>query len=166
MDLKIILSDISVVWGVLRVTGSTRKNARGAPIANRKYSTSLRKCNFLIAFLFLLFYFILFIYVLFSVYYCICYILVSLHFLCSKIKKLKNTSCLFSQEYYSQVLRDSVRFPVFTVGNLVENLLVCGVLSSSHHSTPQTIRAKQFNLWVFFLSSCVWSLTFWRSYNI
>ncbi len=34
-----IFSDCSVVWGVLRVTESARKNVGGAPIANRKYST-------------------------------------------------------------------------------------------------------------------------------
>ncbi len=39
MDLKIILSYLYVVWGVLRVTESARKNVWGAPIANRKYST-------------------------------------------------------------------------------------------------------------------------------
>ncbi len=55
---------------------------------------------------------------------------------------------------YSQVSRDSARFPVFTVGTLVENLLVCVMLSSSHRSTPHTIGAKRFNLG-FFLSSCV-----------
>ncbi len=37
--LKIILSDFPVVWGVLRVTESARKNVGGAPIANCKYST-------------------------------------------------------------------------------------------------------------------------------
>ncbi len=37
VDLKIILSDFSVVWGVLRVTESARKNVRGAPMANRKH---------------------------------------------------------------------------------------------------------------------------------
>ncbi len=50
---------------------------------------------------------------------------------------------------YSQVSRDSARFPVFTVGSLVENLLVCGVLSLSHRSTPHTIGAKRFNLGFF-----------------
>ncbi len=42
-----------------------------------------------------------------------------------------------------------MRFPVFTVGTLVENLLVCGVQSSSHCSTPHTIGAKRFNPGVF-----------------
>ncbi len=50
---------------------------------------------------------------------------------------------------YSQVSRDSARFPVFTVCSLVENLLVCGVLSLSHRSTPHTIGAKRFNLGFF-----------------
>ncbi len=40
VDLKIILSDFSVVWGVLRVTESARKNIGDAPIANRKYLRS------------------------------------------------------------------------------------------------------------------------------
>ncbi len=39
VDLKIILSDFPVVWGVLRVTESARKNVGGASIANHKYST-------------------------------------------------------------------------------------------------------------------------------
>jgi len=39
VDLKIILSDFHVVWGVLGVTESAQKNVRGAPIANGKYST-------------------------------------------------------------------------------------------------------------------------------
>ncbi len=43
---------------------------------------------------------------------------------------------------YSQIPRDFARFPVFTVGTLVENLLVCGVLSLSHRSTPHTIEVK------------------------
>ncbi len=34
--LKIILSDFPVVWGVLRVTESERKNVGGGPIANHK----------------------------------------------------------------------------------------------------------------------------------
>ncbi len=50
---------------------------------------------------------------------------------------------------YSQVSRDSARFPVFTVGTLVENLLMCGVLSSSHRSTPHTIGAERFKLGFF-----------------
>ncbi len=33
--LKTIFSDFPVVWGVLRVTESARKNVRGSPIANR-----------------------------------------------------------------------------------------------------------------------------------
>ncbi len=42
-----------------------------------------------------------------------------------------------------------MRFPVFTVRTLVENLLVCGVLSSSHRSTPHTIGAKRLHLGFF-----------------
>ena len=58
---------------------------------------------------------------------------------------------------YSEVLRDFVRFPVFTVVTLVENLFVCGVLSLSHHGTPHTIGAKRLNLG--FFCPRVWSLT-------
>ena len=39
-----------------------------------------------------------------------------------------------------------------TVGTLVENLFVCGVLSLSHHGTPHTIGAKLLNLGFFVLS--------------
>ncbi len=77
--------------------------------------------------------------------------LLSLHVLRSKIAKIYYL-------VYSQVSRDSARFPVFTVGTLVENLLVCVVLSSSHRSTPHTIGAKRFNLG--FFCPHVWSLTF------
>ncbi len=35
----LVVLDFPVVWGVLRVTESARKNVGGAPIANRKYST-------------------------------------------------------------------------------------------------------------------------------
>ncbi len=42
-----------------------------------------------------------------------------------------------------------MRFPVITVGNLVENLLVCGVLFLSHRGTPHTIGAKRLNLGLF-----------------
>ncbi len=59
---------------------------------------------------------------------------------------------------YSKISRDSARFPLFTVGTLVENLLVCGVLSSSHHSTPHTIEEKRFNLGFIFPHVC--GLTF------
>ncbi len=36
VDLKSILSDFPVVWGVLRLTESSRKNVGGAPITNLK----------------------------------------------------------------------------------------------------------------------------------
>ncbi len=49
------------------------------------------------------------------------YMLLPLHVLCSKKKK----------RVYSQVSGDSARFLVFTVGTLVENLLVYGVLYRS-----------------------------------
>ncbi len=78
--------------------------------------------------------------------------LLPLYVLCSKIAIKKNL-------VYSQVSRDFVRFPVFTVRILVENLLLCGVLSFSHRSTPHTVGAKLLNLG-FFLSSCLWFLTF------
>ncbi len=92
----------------------------------------VRKCNFLIAFLF---YFILFIYYyfLFIIVFDASYMLLPLNVLCSKI----------------EVSKDFARFPVFTVQTLVENLLVCGVLSSSHRGTPHTIGAKRFNLGFF-----------------
>ncbi len=80
------------------------------------------------------------------------YMLLPLHVLCSKNKQKKKILV------YSQVWRDSARFPVFTVGTLVEDLLVCGVVSSSHRSTPHTIGAKPFNLGLF--CPRVWSLTF------
>ncbi len=35
---------------------------------------------------------------------------------------------------------------MFTVRTLVENLLVCGVLSLSHRSTPQNMGTKRLNL--------------------
>ncbi len=53
---------------------------------------------------------------------------------------------------YFQVFRDFERFPVFKFGILVENLLVCGVLSSSHSSTPHTIGSKRLNLGFLFCS--------------
>ncbi len=53
---------------------------------------------------------------------------------------------------YSQVSRDSVRFPVFTVRTLVENLLVCGVLSLSHRGTPHNLGAQRLNLGFFWSS--------------
>ncbi len=73
------------------------------------------------------------------------YILLPLHVLCSK-------------KYKTQVSRDCARFPVFTVSTLVENLLVCGVLSLSHRGTPHTVGAKRLNI-VFFCPR-VGSLTF------
>ncbi len=50
---------------------------------------------------------------------------------------------------YSQVSGDFARFPMFTARTLVENMLVCGVLSLSHCSTPQNMGAKQLNLGFF-----------------
>ncbi len=70
------------------------------------------------------------------------YILLPLYVLCSKIAIKKKI-------VYSQVSRDSARFSMFTVFLLVEDLLVCGVLSSSHRSTQHTIGAKRFNLGFF-----------------
>ncbi len=46
---------------------------------------------------------------------------------------------------YSQVWRDFLRFPMFTVRTLVEDLLVCGVLSSSDRGTQHTMGAKRLN---------------------
>ncbi len=54
---------------------------------------------------------------------------------------------------------------MFTVRTLVEDLLVCGVLSSSDHGTQHTMGAKRFNPG-FFSPSCLWSLTFGKSYTI
>ncbi len=44
---------------------------------------------------------------------------------------------------YSQVSRDVARFTVFTLGTVVENLLVCGVPALSHRSTLHTIDSFQ-----------------------
>ncbi len=93
---------------------------------------------------------------LFIIVFDVMYMFLSLFVLCSKIAIKK--SCLFSSlERFSGISRVSV--------TLVEYLSVCGVLSSSHRGTPHTIGAQRLNLG-FFLSSCVWSFTFWRSYNI
>ncbi len=54
--------------------------------------------------------------------------LLPLHVLCSKIAIKKNL-------VYSQVSRDSARFPVFTFGTLVENLLVCCLCHITAHHT-------------------------------
>ncbi len=43
---------------------------------------------------------------------------------------------------------------MFTVQTLVENLLVCGVLSSSHRGTPHTIGSKLFHLGFFGPHEC------------
>ena len=59
---------------------------------------------------------------------------------------------------YSEVSQDFARFPVFTVETLVENLFVCGVLSLSHHGTPQTIGAKWLNLGFFILMFVVYHI--------
>ncbi len=53
--------------------------------------------------------------------------------------------CMFLY-VYSQVSRDFVRLPMFKVGTLVGNLLVCGVLSLSLRIAPHTIGAKWLNL--------------------
>ncbi len=50
---------------------------------------------------------------------------------------------------YTQVSREFAIFLVFEFGTLVENLLVCGVLSTSHHIAPHTIGANQLNLGFF-----------------
>ncbi len=68
------------------------------------------------------------------------YVLLPLYVLCYKIA-IKKTDLV-----YSQVSRDFARFPVFTVRTRVDNLLVCGVLSLSHHGTPHTLGAKRLNL--------------------
>ncbi len=83
-------------------------------------------------------------YFLFIIVFDASYMLLPLNVLCSKIEIY-----MFLNLVYSQVSRDFVRFPVFTVQTLVENLLVCGVLSSSHRGTPHTIGAKRFNLGFF-----------------
>ncbi len=58
--------------------------------------------------------------------------LLPLYVLCSEVLITK----------YCYISRDSARFPVFPFQLLVENLLVCGVLSLSHCGTPHTIGAK------------------------
>lgn len=54
------------------------------------------------------------------------YMSLPLHVLCSKIEITK------IHLVYSHVSRDFARFLVFNLGTLVENLLVCYVLYSSH----------------------------------
>ncbi len=49
-------------------------------------------------------------------------------------------------------------FPAFKFGTLVEYLSVCGVLSSSHRSTPHTIGAKRLNLGFFVLMFVVFHI--------
>ncbi len=68
------------------------------------------------------------------------YMLLPLHVLYSKIEM---NIILF-------ILRDLAGFRT-----LVEDLLVCGVLSSSHHGTPHTRGAKRFNLGSFYPRVCV-----------
>ncbi len=60
--------------------------------------------------------------------------------LCYKIEKKSIEKILLILKS-GEILR-----PVFPVGTLVEDMSVCGVLSSSHRSTPHTTGAKQFNL--------------------
>ncbi len=43
---------------------------------------------------------------------------------------------------------------MFTVGTLVKNLLVCGVLSLSHRGTPHIIGARRLNLGFFCPNVC------------
>ncbi len=64
--------------------------------------------------------------------------LLPLYVLCSKF--FLNQNILFILKS-GEILR-----PVFTVQALVEDMSVCGVLSSSHRSTPHTTGAKRFNL--------------------
>ncbi len=60
---------------------------------------------------------------------------------------------------------------MFTVFLLVEDLLVCGVLSSSHRSTQHTIGAKWFNLGFFGPHVCGLShfedlIRFYKSFSV
>ncbi len=76
--------------------------------------------------------------------------LLPLYVLCSKIAIKKNL-------VYSQVSRDFVRFPVFTVRILVENMLLCGVLSfsTSQHTThcrSKTVKSRIFFVLMFVVS--------------
>ncbi len=59
--------------------------------------------------------------------------------------------CLYGMSCKTFILKSPEILRAFTVRTLVEHLLVCVVLSSSHRSTPHTIGAKRFIL----LSSCV-----------
>ncbi len=111
--------------------------------------------------MFLLLFLFLFCIIVFDV----IYILLPLCVICSKIV-LKIINLI-----YSQVFRDFVRFPVFTVRTLVENLLVCGVLSSSHRSTPHTIGAKRLHLGYFCPHVCGLShfedlIRFYKSFSV
>ncbi len=114
----------------------------------------LWKFYFLIAFLFfllLIYYCFLFIIVFDAI-----YMLLILHVLCFKIEFF---CWIFFILKSPDILRD---FPCLQ-SRLWWKICWCVVLSLSNQ--PHTIGAKRFNLG-FFLSSWVWSLTFWRSYKI
>ncbi len=66
--------------------------------------------------------------------------LLPLYVLCYKIKHIYK-QILFTPKS-PEVLRG---FPCSQSGLLVENLLVCGVVSLPHRGTPHTIGAKQLN---------------------
>ncbi len=62
---------------------------------------------------------------------------------------------------YSQISRDFARFPVFTVRTLGWKSVAVFVTSRhTSHYRSKTVKSR------IFLSSCLWSLTFWSSYKI
>ncbi len=89
------------------------------PLPKTGTYTCLRKCNFLIDFLFIVFN--------------VMYMLMPLYVLCSKIAIRKKIVFILK---FPEILRG---FPCSQSGILVENLLVLGVLSLSHRGTPHTI---------------------------
>ncbi len=165
--LKMIFSDFPVVWGVLRVTESARKNVGGSTIENRKYSTCWDQKSWCVggtprtnARL-------------------ICRLsretkqypirkradrrrkhnkhshgAVQKH-LDSRESEMEDQLVNLWQQQECPVkhLFSSLeRFcEVSQSGHLVENLLVCGVLSLSHRGTPHTLGAKRLNLAFFVL---------------
>ncbi len=62
--------------------------------------------------------------------------------------------CLYNVSCKTFILKSLRGLPCSQLGLLVENLLVCGVLPSSHRSTPHTIGAKRLNLGFFCSPVC------------
>ncbi len=88
---------------------------------------------------------------LFNVVFYVISMLLRLYVLCSKIAIIKKKIFILKSP---EILQG---FPCSHSGILVENLLVCGVLSSSRCSTPHTIGAKQLNLGLFCPRVCALS---------